>query len=275
MKLPRHVFVSWWHVHAWAGVLAALVLAAMFLGGSVSLFRPEIELWQDPPAAPIDRAAADELARVALDGRSLDGKPVGLSLVGERHARPTLWLPRPEGQTGEEALYLDPDPARENRRTSRLLDVFFHLHFLWHEDVPIGMFIAGLLGVVFLLAVVTGVAIHLKDLSRQMYRVRPAAPPRTMWSDVHKVLGAWGLPFQIMIALTGALICVLGVLSPHIGLAVFEGDRAAATAAMSGAEAAPLRRSGTAAEPLGFGALATAAEHVFGYHLGARSVNHK
>jgi uncharacterized iron-regulated membrane protein len=260
MKLPRHVFVSWWSVHAWAGVLAALVLAAMFLGGSVSLFRRDIEMWQDPPAAAIDRAAGDRLARAALVGRKLDGKAVGLSLAGDDQARPVLWLPRPAGQTGEEALYLDPDPARENRRTSRLIDVFFHLHFLWHDDLPIGMFIAGLLGVVFLLAVLTGVAIHLKDMARQMYRVRAVARARTLWSDVHKVLGMWGLPFQIMIALTGAIICVLSVLSPHIGLAVFDGDRAAATAAMSGAEAEPPKPSGTSAEPIGFGGLATVAE---------------
>jgi uncharacterized iron-regulated membrane protein len=225
MKLPRHVFVAWWHVHAWAGVLAALVLAAMFLGGAFSLFRHELETWQDPPAASADRAAADAALFAALRDRPIDGKAIGVQPAGERSVRAVLWVPKANGQ-GQEPITVDPGGAVP--RTSRVADVFFHLHFLWHEDVPIGMVIAGLLGVVFLLAVVTGVAIHLKDVGRQMYRFRPAARPRALWSDLHKVLGMWGLPFQIMIALTGALICVLGMLSPHVGRAVFDGNKEAA-----------------------------------------------
>src|SRR5262245_16596250 len=73
MKLPRHLFVSWWHAHAWAGVLAGLVLAAMFLGGAFSLFRRPLETWQDPPTAAADRAAIDRVAQARLAERSVAG----------------------------------------------------------------------------------------------------------------------------------------------------------------------------------------------------------
>jgi uncharacterized iron-regulated membrane protein len=258
MKLPRRVFVAWWHVHAWTGVLAALVLAAMFLGGTLSVFRQQIMVWQDPPATEIDRAATDRAVADALADRKVAGGAVGLSVPRSSSLRPVLWLAR--GDDTFEEVHVAPDRKEAGPPTSRLMDVFYHLHFMWHEDVPILMVIAGVFGVLFLLAVVTGVAIHLKDIDRQMYRFRPQAAPRTVWSDVHKILGVWGLLFQLMIAMTGALICFLGLLSPHIGLAVYSGDREAATASVSSAEAAPPTRSGRPAPSLGLGTLATAAE---------------
>jgi uncharacterized iron-regulated membrane protein len=257
MKLPRRVFVAWWHVHAWTGVVAGLVLAAMFLGGTLSVFRHEIMVWQDPPATDIDRATIDRGVADALAARNVAGTAVGMSVPRSSAVRPVLWLTR--GDTFDE-VHVAPDREVAGPPTSRLMDVFYHLHFMWHEDVPILMVIAGVFGVLFLLAVVTGVAIHLKDIDRQMYRFRPQAAPRTVWSDVHKILGVWGLLFQLMIAMTGALICFLGLLSPHIGLAVYGGDRAAATASVSAAEAVPPASSGRPAPSLGLGTLATAAE---------------
>lgn len=255
MKLSRRTYITWWDVHAWGGVAIGLVLAMMFLGGTVSVFRHDLEVWQDAPAQPISRAAADA-AIPGLVPAAHAGKAVGVSVASHRVVRPMIWLP-----DAQQPVFVDPAvPGAGYARTSRVADVFFHLHFLWHDALPIGMFVAGLFGIGFLLLVVTGVAIHLKDFGRQLYQFRPLERARTLWSDLHKVLGVWGLPFQVLLALTGALICVMSVLAPHVGRAAFEGNRGAAEAELWGAPELPKPPSGLRTPALGFHDLASRAE---------------
>ncbi|HEU4533238.1 MAG TPA: PepSY-associated TM helix domain-containing protein, partial [Polyangiaceae bacterium] len=48
MKLSRHAFTRFWGLHAWAGVIAGLVLHLTFLTGAVTLFREQVSTWEEP-----------------------------------------------------------------------------------------------------------------------------------------------------------------------------------------------------------------------------------
>src|SRR5262249_30002616 len=57
-------------------------------------------------------------------------------------------------------------------------------------------------------------------------------PPRTWSSDLHKVLGVYGLPFQLFYAWSGAMLAIGAVLvEPALVVGLFDGDRQAAIAA--------------------------------------------
>ncbi|HVK73944.1 MAG TPA: PepSY-associated TM helix domain-containing protein [Kofleriaceae bacterium] len=219
MKLSPRTVTLLWDVHTWVGILTALVLATMFFAGSLSVFHHELEAWQDPPTARGDIAQLDA-AVARLDPATLAGKSFGAAPPSGHAARAVLY---PEGAP---PVVIDPATGAASAPSSIIGQLFFHLHFMWHEAFPTGMIIAGLFGVLLLLALVTGLVIHLKDLRRQAFRFRPALRPRYAWSDLHKVLGVWGLPFQVMIAFTGAVICLAPILIPPIASAAFDGDRA-------------------------------------------------
>ncbi|MFY0579886.1 PepSY domain-containing protein [Cystobacter fuscus] len=48
MKLAPRTFRIQWDLHAWAGVIASLFLFVIFFCGVFSLFREDIEVWQEP-----------------------------------------------------------------------------------------------------------------------------------------------------------------------------------------------------------------------------------
>ena len=224
MRFSPRTITLLWDVHAWAGVITSLVLAMMFFCGSITLFHHEIEAWQDPAIAPDDLAAADA-ALARIDPASLDGKPVAVAPPSDHAAQSVLYLP------GRDPLVLA-EPARGQR--SKVGALFFQLHFLWHESFPQGMQIAGLFGVLLLLALVTGLVIHWRDLRRQAFRFRPGLRARYGWSDLHKVLGVWGLPFQAMIAFTAAVIGLGAVIVPPTARSAFDGDLARGQAEIYG-----------------------------------------
>ncbi|MET0791156.1 MAG: PepSY-associated TM helix domain-containing protein [Polyangiaceae bacterium] len=236
MKLHRRTFQIFWDVHAWAGVLAALLLYLMFFAAAFALFHSELDEWAEPRSAP----AAQALPRL---------QPLFLQLVREQHAlertsvgfsihdtTPTAQLRGP-GREEREFRYA-PRSQRLEPLRSKLGSFLYELHFL--DPIPYGIYVAGVAALVLFLALVTGVLIHLKDLIRQWFQFRPAHATRTWSSDMHKVLGVFGLPFQLFYAWSGAVLCLAYVtVQPVFVAAVFRGDIASANAARGDSEEPP------------------------------------
>jgi uncharacterized iron-regulated membrane protein len=235
MKLSRHAFQTFWDVHAWAGVLTSLVLHVIFFAGMFALFRHELAAWQDPatlssphgprvPTAVIERMVAEH---------DLTGAGVSVGLATPHHPMVTMaWTDR--AASARRVVRIDPDTGDAVAERSRLSEFLFHVHFLWHDDVPQLFLVTGFLGVALLLVLVTGLLIHLKGLGRQLFRFRPDRGARLGWIDLHKVLGTWGLPAQAMFAFTGAFICLSELVLPRFVGPVFHGDRDATERALYG-----------------------------------------
>src|SRR5690606_12930731 len=98
---------------------------------------------------------------------------------------------------------------------------------------------------------------------------------RVGWSDLHKVLGTWGLPVQAMLAFTGAFMCLSELFLPAFVGPGFGGDHGAAEYALEGEHEVTPARGGPAAPPPIDGLVARAeaaagmrAEHVPLHHWG-------
>ncbi|WP_437569884.1 PepSY-associated TM helix domain-containing protein [Sorangium sp. So ce542] len=232
-KLSRHAFTTFWGVHAWAGVIGGLLLHVMFLSGGITLFRRQLAVWEEPITQ--QRSSVEQAGLQA----TLDQ---GLAAAGTTPEQ--LWLDLPTGGLGAARLQYSSQgelaswwlhegllPERE-----RLSDFLYDLHYLWHRATGSWLFyVGGLLCVALLLALATGVLIHLKDLVLQFHQFRPDKTRRVLWSDMHKVLGVMGLPFQLLYAYSGALFVFLGVLVQVFTGPVFGGDAGRADRAAWGA----------------------------------------
>jgi uncharacterized iron-regulated membrane protein len=235
MKLSRHAFTRFWDVHAWVGVVTGLVLHVMFFAGAFALFYEDLSFWQErtPRGGAMAGAPVAPLVDRTLRERGVQPEEVSVSLPGER--TPFLvvgWLEKDRPEWAE--IRLDPSTGAVVAESSHLATILYWLHFLYHPKAAWGMYVAGLFGVALLLALVTGVLIHWKDIVRQFHQFRPAKAARVLWSDLHKVLGVMGLPFQTMVAFTGAVICLASLLLMVLTGPVFGGDAAAATGALWG-----------------------------------------
>lgn len=240
MKLAAHAWRTFWAYHAWAGVAVGLVLHLMFAAGVVTLFLEPLKVWEEPLQHRPARATADSPQQL-LDR--------GLAAIRDLPAPPRrLWLGLPQGEAGVARFQYTapgvagwrggwlaaPDAPAAQRPGGFVPDreqaatFLYHLHYLWHPALPQLEYLAGLLALAFLLTVVTGVLIHLKDLVRQLATFRPRARLRVVWSDMHKVLGVIGLPFQILVSYTGALMALGPALITALSGPVFGPDPAVA-----------------------------------------------
>ena len=130
----------------------------------------------------------------------------------------------------EYAAHLDSTRGALVMQRDHLAHFTYQLHYLWHELTGRWLYyLAGVLSLAWLLVIVSGVLIHLKDVVRQFHQFRPQKRGRLFWADLHKVLSMMGLPFQTVFAYSGAFM-VLGPLVAQLFVKpVFAGDLQRAT----------------------------------------------
>jgi uncharacterized iron-regulated membrane protein len=251
-KLSRHLFTKSWDVHAWIGVLGGLVLHLMFLTGAITLFRPQLEIWEEPLAQvsrPSPRRSLEEEVVAALE--SLPEPPSAYTIHPPDRAHGATRIAfAPPGERRMRESLIHPRTLELLPRRERLSVFVYGLHFLWHESMTALFYVAGLLSAALLLSLATGVLIHLKDLVRQFHQFRPLSKPRVFWSDMHKVLGVMGLPFQAFYAYSGALIVLAPLVVQAMLGPVFGGDRPRAIEVAWDLHASPAREPGAPSEAL-------------------------
>ena len=239
LRLSRHAFTRFWLAHAWAGVLTALLVYVMFLLGSVVLFYRPLTIWEEPlvQRAPVEATSLDTLLKIAAP----ENEVFYLYLPTETRPLPKVGYYLPD-TTVWRMWWLDAESGQRIPEREKTAAFVYDLHYLWHDLTGFWLqYGAGVLVFGFLLALVTGGLIQWGRFRRQLYRFRPerassdsgaSSDRRVLWSDLHKVAGVFGLPFQLAYALTGSMM-VLSPLLFELSIGpVFGGDvaRAAATA---------------------------------------------
>jgi uncharacterized iron-regulated membrane protein len=270
VKLAARTFKIEWDLHAWFGVVASVGLFVVFYCGIFALFNADLELWQDPT---LYTQAADG-GEVALSFDALFSKVAETTTV-PRGA--SIALRQPVGRrvasvsVNDEASGLSKDVAIDRvsgqlrGEHSRLADELYSLHFLY--QMPYGIVLAGLLAVALFVASISGLVIHWKDLTRQVWQFRPYLRLRFSASDAHKVLGVFGLPFALMFAWSGALLGLWAYLSLPIVHGMFGGDNAAFERAQGYAQGPARAATGQAQPQLPFDRLAQLAEAAASAHF--------
>lgn len=199
--LGRRRLALLWDAHSAVGLLLAPVLLIIFTTGVFLPWHEALRTWTEPAARR--GAAAPGLDHV------LDAVP--------REAYPWVEVHLPESAGGlglveyhhkdEEPveLWVDGSSGRSVAPRSGLVDQIYGLHFF--HQLPGGSWIAGLLGLLAASAVLSGLGVHLRDLWRHLGRLR-ARPLRARRADGHTLLGtALALPLLVL-ALTGAMLCL-------------------------------------------------------------------
>jgi uncharacterized iron-regulated membrane protein len=255
MKLSAHAFSRFWDVHAWSGVLGGLVLYVMFITGAITLFHEELEIWQEPMAQQAP-AVGTHQAQFERALANLPSRPASVWFYPKAHGAAELGYTDPKTDTWHK-LSIDGPTGELVPERERLADFLYGLHFLWHEATGDWLYrCSGFLAVLLLLAIATGVLIHLKDFVRQFHQFRPGKSRRVLWSDLHKVLGVMGLPFQILYAYTGALIVLAPLLLGAFVRPVFGGDEKRAEVALWGMPGFESGKAGPSAQVLALDELA-------------------
>ncbi|MEO0460403.1 MAG: PepSY-associated TM helix domain-containing protein [Myxococcota bacterium] len=223
-----------WDAHSVSGVVFGLALFVIFFSGAFALYRAELITWADPVLREHDNPRPiDELVSPVLaEHPPVPGADVIVNWPMYERPHALVRYPTADGDGQREVIAIF-NPATGERffserfsGRSSLSQILYELHFFGPAGL-IGESIAGIIAVLCLFAVVSGVLIHLRKLPRDWHTFRPARKLRVALADAHTVLGMIGLPFTVMYAISGAFLgLTLAILAPVV-LVLFDGDREA------------------------------------------------
>ncbi len=192
-------------LHTWCGLTCGWLLCAIFLTGTLSVFREPITRWMQAKPQLADAAG---LAPAALDSavRHLQARAPGAAFWRlELPARPgdalELFWRTPAGpqhaavHPGTGALLPQPwgRPTEGGRH-------FMSFHYTLHGGTA-GFWLVGWTAMCALVALVSGVVVH-KRIFQDFFTFRPGKGQRS-WLDAHNATAVLTLPFLFMIVYTG------------------------------------------------------------------------
>lgn len=195
---------AWLGLHAWGGLLFSWLLVPIFVAGSLAVFEPEIGHWMQPEidAQPLQATIAVGLAESRL--RAV-GEGAALWRVrlpnGREPATGISWGNNPR-QLNEAVLAADGQPLSPRATHGGRFFTDFHAELLLGRK---GRWLVGVVGIVMLAAIVSGIFIHHRIL-RDFFTFRPRANRRRAWLDMHNLLGVALLPFLIVITYSGVVV---------------------------------------------------------------------
>lgn len=231
MKLKAATLRTFTTLHTWVGVVAGFALFVAFYAGAITVFHHELMLWQSPHAAdrPVETLAdAQRLLDQTLDNHPAARQWVGMLFPGEESHQVVIYWPDEQG-TWRYAT-LDQSQAATQPPQASLSELVNALHF--SLGIPVaGTYLMGIVSILFGIAIVSGVVIHLPALFKDLLSLRPGANLKRLWQDAHNVIGVLGLPMHLMFAITGAMLCLMTVVAVALDPLIYRGELIEATPA--------------------------------------------
>lgn len=202
--------MSW--LHTWCGLVCGWLLCAIFLTGTLSVFREPITRWMEARpvlagadagtegvGAPAMAQAVRHLAAQAPDARfwriELPQRPGDALLLAWRNGRTNQMaalhpvtgavLPAPWGRATEGGRHF----------------MSFHYMLQWNA---LGFWVVGWVSMCMLVALVSGVVVH-RRIFQDFFTFRTGKGQRS-WMDAHNATSVLTLPFLFMIVYTGLAI---------------------------------------------------------------------
>ncbi len=236
--------------HSALGLAFAAFLYVVCLSGTVSVFVQELQRWEQPDAPLVQVAPGPDAVSAALRA--------GYALALAEHATQSIYITGPlrtpgrlqvhydNRATGVEGQWLADSDGRLVARIATPWSEFvgdLHMHLLLPDAW--GKFLVGLTGVALLSSLISGLLSHPRIL-KDAFALRWGGAPRLWQADVHNRLGVWGLPFHVVVTVTGALLGLSTLIIGVLAIAAYDGDRDKAIEALFGprpgtsATAAPL-----------------------------------
>lgn len=211
--LGRRSYNILFHTHTVAGIVIAFALYVIFLAGGFALFKEEMYRWENPEARyslpstiDFDRA----LAAVQDQIPHFQSDDVVTIKVPSRENPDFIFYGNVQLDTltTREVFHVNSSTFHvltHNQAKSHLGETLYELHYF--AQIPgVGLYLAGLVGLFFLFASITGTLIHWKNIFQLFYSFNIRGSLKQFWKDAHVTLSFIGLPFQIIYGLTGALL---------------------------------------------------------------------
>ena len=221
MKVRTDIIRHAKELHTWVGITSGILLFICFMAGGLSMFQHELSKWATPveqSLSPIQITQYNNLVAQVQAAHPETLKSFQLNLDSkEFHYAPMQWHAPVEAQVKEGIdLYQNAMLATlnsegilhvEQENLSKLGWLIEQLHETAGipgslGDHTLGMYIMGIVAVLYFLALMTGLIVLLPTLVKDYFAIRAGKNKKRFWLDAHNVIGITSLPFHIIICVT-------------------------------------------------------------------------
>jgi len=223
------------HTHTVSGIVISFALFVCFYAGAVALFMDELYQWENPLARieSVNPATVDydKVYESVKDGITDFDPSSTFGMVPPNKKNPLIEFyggtKDAEGNTDRFHSAIHPityetlsDGTEEKTHMARTI---YELHYF--NQIPVvGIYLSGLVAFFFLFAVFTGLLTHWKNIVNKFYAFTTKGKWKQIWTNGHISLGFITLPFQIIYAVTGALLGLSILLLAPSAFLMFDGD---------------------------------------------------
>ena len=196
--------MAWFH--SWIGLSFGWLLFAIFLTGSISYYRQEINIWMQPHFATqqIKQDTAIQSAQQYLQTHAPDAKSWYIGAANPHTPVNKIYWQKADGQY--ESKTLDANTGKELTLSSTLGgDFIYSFHYqLYGVPYFIGRLIVTFAAFIMFLTLISGIITH-KKIFEDFFTLRAFKGQRS-YLDFHNVSSVIALPFFLTITFTGLAI---------------------------------------------------------------------
>ncbi|GGA00099.1 PepSY-associated TM helix domain-containing protein [Dyella caseinilytica] len=209
-------------VHTWTGLLAGFALFVAFYAGALTVFHDAIAAWQNPPwrtARDADVPISTLIERLVAEHPQAKDD-FGIILPSDAaHAAYAYWQ---DDHGTRFATYSEMAKPSDEANRGNLADFVYELHDSLGIPV-VGLYLMGIVSVLYGLALISGFLIHLPHLVSDLFAMRVSHNLKRLWQDAHNAIGVLSLPFHIIFAVTGSLLCLFTITLAALNTVAFDG----------------------------------------------------
>ncbi|MBL4880401.1 MAG: PepSY domain-containing protein [Oleispira sp.] len=215
--------------HSYIALWFSALLYLICLSGSVAVFFEEFERLEQPKISEYSNFPAEHMQPAMDEYVQRIGKTPKFTYI----VLPTDDFPRTHITNGIDEWYLNQDGSFSDPVASHWTGMLQDLHTNLHLPHIIGSTLVGFFGIVLFSLIISGIFAHPK-LFKDVFLLRRTRSDRLNNTDWHNRLSVWGLPFHLMMAITGAFIGLSSLLIFVTALSFFNNDTQAVVDAIYG-----------------------------------------
>jgi uncharacterized iron-regulated membrane protein len=225
--------------HSAIGVFFGAAVLMLCVSGTLAVMTHEFGLWETPSGPIVETASPELLAKVAQTAYPLAkakgaAHDIYVNAPSPETPRLTVYA---YGEKGQEASWMadakgNLGPQVETPWTDFMRDQ----HYDFNIPKPFGDYFVGIIGTLLLASLISGLIAHRRIL-KDAFRLRLGGAKRLSNADIHNRIGVWALPFHFIVALTGSLLGLAGLIIGVLAFVAFNGDQEKAIGTLLGPQA--------------------------------------
>lgn len=208
--------------HSIVGITIGALMYIVCLTGTLLVFSEVWERFEQPHIPEFSQV------EVGAYNQALNGF---IERVGEPEKSiylvlPTEQLPRMHISDGDHEWWTDSLGNLLDEPVEGWMQFVSALHVYLHLPESFGLIVVSALGAALIALIISGILSHPRIL-KDAFIFRQHGNKRIEQADLHNRLSVWGLPFHIMIAITGAFFGLVGLVVVLAATVFYDGDRTA------------------------------------------------